>query len=137
VADEPYGRIHAFEAGVGESEPDGVGDLVAVDVEGKGGTDERVQLARQRGEDPVVEKRGCLVVVVRSEGRRLLARRRIANRVPLIQDARSGSVCRICCHVPRRGSSERPPGELDHMKGVRADRRLGAERANGRHPSAM
>jgi hypothetical protein len=65
VADEPDRRVHALEAGVGESEIDGVGDLVAVDVEGKGDTDERAQLARQRGEDPVAQKRGCLVVVVR------------------------------------------------------------------------
>ena len=63
MAEERDGAVHAFEAGVGETERDRVRDLLAVCVEGQGGSDERLKLAHARGVDPFVEQAHRLCVV--------------------------------------------------------------------------
>lgn len=64
MAEEPDGRVHSFQPGVGEAEGDGVRDLVAVGVEGDGDADERVEFAEARGEDPFVEQSHRFSVIV-------------------------------------------------------------------------
>ena len=63
MADEPHSGVHAFEAGVGDPEGDGVGDRRSVGVEGDRDPHERVQFAHARGKDPFVEEPHCLVVI--------------------------------------------------------------------------
>ncbi len=63
VADEPHSRVHGLQASVVDAQHDGVGDRLAMTLEGDRHRDEGRGLGGGGGEDPLIQQIHRLVMV--------------------------------------------------------------------------